>query len=85
MVALIVSAAMALAPLDTELPHSKIVFLHGIGIVLGVAYSVALIFLVYAVITKKWEPYIEASIAKAEARFAHLRGANRTDPSTNSG
>ena len=71
--ALIVSTRMALAP--PSLPNQQVVFLHGMGIVLGLAYFVILIFFSYARLTNRWERYMNASISKAEARLAKMKEA----------
>jgi len=85
--ALILLTAMALAPASSfegQRVHD-IYLAHSIGFIFGPAYLVVLILLIYAVITKKWESYMNASIAKLEAQIAQARMKLGIDPSTSSG
>jgi|ERR1700722_1205701 len=83
-VALIVSGGMASAPVWGP-DHRQALALQVMGIVLGLAYVVVLLLLIYAVTTKKWEPYMDASIVKLEARLTQAKAESKTDPSTSSG
>jgi Na+/melibiose symporter-like transporter len=69
---LLISGVMSFAPeLNPDLHDAH--FLQFIGIVLFLAYFVALIFLVYGLFTKKWEPYMDTSIQRLERQLADAK------------
>ena len=82
--ALVVLTIMALYP-DSIAKKSDVTLLHLFGIVFGLAYAVAMVFFLYALLTRKWEPYMETSIAKLEEQLIQAKMEGRTDPSTGSG
>jgi hypothetical protein len=85
--ALIFLTGMALAPAScfTGQNINQIHVAHALGFVFGSAYVVILLLFLYALLTKRWEPYMDASIAKLEAQLTQAKAENKTDPSTSSG
>jgi hypothetical protein len=80
LMALVVSTAMATAPCWSPHPHNpQDAFLQLTGIVCFLAYTVALLFLTYGVIAKKWEPYMDTSIKNLEKNLADVK-ARSTSP-----
>jgi hypothetical protein len=75
--ALILLTSLALAPASCFKGQniSQIHVAHALGFVFGLAYFVILILFLYALLTKKWEPYMDASIRRAEARLAKMKEA----------
>jgi MFS family permease len=70
--ALIVSGGMASAPAWGP-DHRQDLTLQVMGIVLGLAYIVILILFLCVLLSKKWEPYMDASIQKAETQLAKMK------------
>jgi hypothetical protein len=70
---LIICVGMAFAPAWAPKQNNQITFVEIMGIICGVAYLAVLVLYLFARFTKRWEPYIDASIRKAEARIKKLK------------
>jgi hypothetical protein len=77
--ALIVSTGMTLVPLGSP-DHRQAVFLHWMGIILGMAYFLILLLVSYVFLTKRWHPYMDSSVQKLEARIAAAKQKQEIDP-----
>ena len=69
---------MAVAPewLPKEVKQGAL--LEIAGIIFGTAYAVVFALCVFAAVTKKWEPYLDASIRKTELRLEKMKEAARS-------